>query len=487
MKIFTKFLFFVLLCFQFLEMSAIVSPPLPNDDCVSAITIATNPTVVVYGTNEMATADPVAATACTASSQNHVWYKFSVTEPTDVEIQVCGLPNAEIIAFSGACGSLIPYSCGVPSSCSGNSILYMYCEPPPAGVKGLEQRTTSDYFIAVGSNSTDTAPFTLNMSFVPVPPPAPPMNDLCTSANLITPTQSAQVYFGTNVGATGDGLGCLPFDNQVWYKFDVEQTEDFTVSTCYTSFDSKIAVYYGDCGSLTFVNCNANNTSCNFIPYGQVVFRADPNPLKGGSVLETRAPRTYYLAIGSNAVDEGSIQFAVYKEAVFPITLSSFYGKNNGETNILEWITSSEKNVAYFALERSSNGQSNWQVIEKITAQGNISEVKSYETTDKNPFPLSYYRLRVEDKNGEVNYTKIVSIENHKIKRSVLIFPNPSKGKFNIQGIELDDQRVILWNSLGQKWESKIHENNLDLTDRPNGIYFIQIGSNIQIFKIHKL
>lgn len=391
MKIFTKFLFLVALCFQFFEMSAIVSPPPPNDDCISAITIATNPTVVVYGTNELATTDPVAATACSASSQNHVWYKFSVTEPTDVEIQVCGLTDAEIIAFSGACGTLIPYSCGVPSSCSGNSILYMFCGPSPSGVKGVEQRTTYDYFIAVGSNSSATAPFTLNMSFVPVPPPDPPMNDLCAGATSIAPTQSAQVYFGTNVGATDDGLGCLPFDNQVWYKFEIEQTTDFTVSTCYTSFDSKIAVYYGDCSSLTFVDCNANNTICSPTPYGQVIFRADPNPLKGGSVLQTRAPRTYYLAIGSNAVEEGSIQFAVYKEAVFPITLNSFNGKNNGETNILHWVTVSEKNVEYFAIERSLNGQTNWQVLEKIAGQGNSSEARSYEATDKTPLPLSYY------------------------------------------------------------------------------------------------
>ena len=458
--------------------------PAPNDICTNAISI-THWGSTVCGSpttgNMVGASDNDETGDCTLGTEKAIWYSFTATN-TSASVSVVGS-----YYFNAVIGALT--TCGSPTvpaggTCVNNSLLDGGTEF--LNLTGLTVGNT--YYIQVYDFSGRTNAsnnFTICVK-TPVPPPIP-SNDLCIAATTITPIQSVQIYNATNLGATDDGPDCPPFNNQVWYKFDVEQTEDYTVSTCGSSFDSKINVYYGDCSSLTFVDCNANNTICSPTPYGQVIFRADPNPLKGGSVLQTRAPRTYYIAIGSNAVVEGSVQFAVYKEAVFPITLSSFNGKNNGETNILHWVTVSEKNVEYFAIERSLNGQTNWQVLEKITGQGNSSEARSYEATDKTPLPLSYYRLRIEDKNGEVNYSNIVSIENQKIKKSILIFPNPSNGMFNFQGTKLDNQKVILWNILGQKWESKIQNNHLDLTDRPKGIYFIQIGSDNQIFKLHKL
>ncbi|MBL0100318.1 MAG: hypothetical protein IPP49_09935 [Saprospiraceae bacterium] len=91
--------------------------------------------------------------------------------------------------------------------------------------------------------------------------PLPPPNDLCTAATPISCTSGT--VMGTTVAATGETIAdCGPTSNtspSVWYSF-VGDGQNITLSTCSTNpavtFDSKLAVYTGSCGSFTCVTGN---------------------------------------------------------------------------------------------------------------------------------------------------------------------------------------------------------------------------------------
>ncbi|MBK7297649.1 MAG: hypothetical protein IPI91_13925 [Flavobacteriales bacterium] len=91
----------------------------------------------------------------------------------------------------------------------------------------------------------------------------PPANDLCTNA---IPVTCGNTYTGTNVNATDDGLPSLAgttfnptITNGVWWKY-VGDDQTVTLSLCASSFDTRIHVWSGSCGSP--VGVGGNDDDC---------------------------------------------------------------------------------------------------------------------------------------------------------------------------------------------------------------------------------
>ncbi len=92
--------------------------------------------------------------------------------------------------------------------------------------------------------------------------PAPPPNDDCADAELIT---NVITDFSTS-GATTDGpplpAGCdegagLQFERDIWYVYVPQCTGTAFVNTCYAvDFDARLGAYASDCGGLTLVACS---------------------------------------------------------------------------------------------------------------------------------------------------------------------------------------------------------------------------------------
>ncbi len=121
-------------------------------------------------------------------------------------------------------------------------------------------------------------------------PPAAPGNDNC--ANAITVTCSSTTN-GTTVGATSDaglgscGAGGTP-GNGVWYKFTGNGSQA-TISLCGSSYDTKLHVYGGTCGSLSCVASNDNFCGSQ----SQVAFNA-------------AAGTTYYILVSGSGTITGT-------------------------------------------------------------------------------------------------------------------------------------------------------------------------------------
>lgn len=89
----------------------------------------------------------------------------------------------------------------------------------------------------------------------PPPPPPVPANDLCANATAITCGSSTT---GNTVSATTDSAPTCVTTNTapgVWYTI-VGDGDVFTMSLCASTYDTKISVYTGTCGSLV---CETGN------------------------------------------------------------------------------------------------------------------------------------------------------------------------------------------------------------------------------------
>jgi hypothetical protein len=118
--------------------------------------------------------------------------------------------------------------------------------------------------------------------------------------------------------------------------------------------------------------------------------------------------------------------------AVLPIELMLFEGINNGEVNVLTWITATELNNDHFTLYRSLDGYS-WVRLASINGAGTVSTPTYYShkdyTYDKG---INYYKLVQINLNGSSEEFNIIYIDN---TRSII--PQPIKA-INMLGQEVD-------------------------------------------------
>ncbi len=128
----------------------------------------------------------------------------------------------------------------------------------------------------------------------------------------------------------------------------------------------------------------------------------------------------------------------IIKDLPLPISLLSFTGSLQGNQTNLYWQTASEINFSHFEVERSADAVNFKKIGDKLS-NANTSG-SAYSLTDAQPMQgRNYYRLKIIDKDGSSSYSAVVLVIFNKDKFSVLISPNPGKGKFSIQ--------VFNWNS----------------------------------------
>lgn len=122
-----------------------------------------------------------------------------------------------------------------------------------------------------------------------------------------------------------------------------------------------------------------------------------------------------------------------------PVTLISFTGKNNGNSNQLSWKVGNEQNLNYYELQRGPDGQ-NFKAISQIKAVGN----NSYTYNDliaATGASIYYYRLKSVDKDGRFNYSEVVQLKNNFNGNFVTVNPNPFKERLVITiGLLIQDR-----------------------------------------------
>ncbi|MEI9955817.1 MAG: T9SS type A sorting domain-containing protein [Ferruginibacter sp.] len=136
-----------------------------------------------------------------------------------------------------------------------------------------------------------------------------------------------------------------------------------------------------------------------------------------------------YCVTGAPAVSNIILNGTV----LLPLDLTSFNAEKNNNTIKLIWQTAMENNTAYFDVEKSNDGRT-FYFLQKVTAAGFSSAIKNYTATDASPlYGNGYYRLKMVDKDGRINYSNIVVVKMIDKTSGVNIFPNPVRNELQLQ------------------------------------------------------
>lgn len=120
---------------------------------------------------------------------------------------------------------------------------------------------------------------------------------------------------------------------------------------------------------------------------------------------------------------------------LLPVELIDFKTTIN-QSNVVElkWSTASEINTEHFELQRT-NYNGFFETIGKIGAKGNSTVRTEYSAIDDQPnYGKNYYRLKIVDEDGSVEYSPIRSIDNIRNEFTLInLYPNPANEAVNLR------------------------------------------------------
>lgn len=137
-----------------------------------------------------------------------------------------------------------------------------------------------------------------------------------------------------------------------------------------------------------------------------------------------------------------------------PVELTSFTASAKGNVVELTWQTATEKNSAYFEVQRKAD-KDNWTSIGKVSAAGTTTEKARYSFTEKDvKGAVAYYRLKMVDLDGSYSYSKEVEAKvglpvSFELSQN---YPNPFNPSTTIQYAVPVDSKVKLeiYSTLGE-------------------------------------
>jgi hypothetical protein len=172
-----------------------------------------------------------------------------------------------------------------------------------------------------------------------------------------------------------------------------------------------------------------------------------------------------------------------------PVTIVSFTGHFIDDKVLLNWVSKSEQNNAYYTIEHSINGLE-WYEIKRVEGAGNSVVKITYDALHESPrIGLNYYRLHQTDFDGTseiVGMTSLIYASD-----DALLYPNPAKASVTIAKQNIDFYQIEIRDILGKLHKAKILEMDtekalIDLSNLTKGIYYIRLSHNEQI-EVHQL
>ena len=284
-------------------------PPV-NDDCDNAVSLTVNAdlacSVVTSGTTLYATDSGIEPSfTVSGTPDNDVWFSFVATGPAH------RVSLSNVVAVSGFSTDMGMAVFDGSGSCDA-LVLVGSSDPNTYNLTGLTVGVT--YYVSVygwGSGPGAQATFDICVGT----PPAPPANDDCINAEVLTPggVFADNAIVGTNVSATSStetAPGCASYlGGDVWYSAVVPASGSLTfeLNTNVGGItDGAGAVYSGTCGSLVLLGCNDSASS-------------DPNDHPLVTVTNRNPGEVLYFRVWEYSNDA----FGTFKVSAYDASLSS--------------------------------------------------------------------------------------------------------------------------------------------------------------------
>jgi predicted extracellular nuclease len=224
-----------------------------------------------------------------------------------------------------------------------------------------------------------------------------------------------------------------------------------------------------------------------------VTYYNDEQPLTNGPTSTSSADGI--IEIGSANPNAGAkvaagnrieVEYLLEPTSPLPVTLISFTGKKQKNSNLLEWKTANEKGFDGFEIQKSENGNT----FEKIgfVKGGNV---ENYEYSDnKLNSNTNYYRLKMIDLDGSSALSKIIAIQAENESNTIVgkVYPNPAVDKTAF--VEITVEKAGVWKLTTFNAQGSLQTSNevqlskgvnnvpIEMNNLSQGIYFLNLENS---------
>lgn len=170
-----------------------------------------------------------------------------------------------------------------------------------------------------------------------------------------------------------------------------------------------------------------------------------------------------------------------------PVELLRFDAQAAGAQVDLTWTTASERNSAWFTVERSADLLT-WTRVAQVAAAGSSQHLIAYSTVDPEPLDgWNYYRLVETDQDGTSGTSTTVAVLFARAAAPPVItaWPNPAHGTVQVQWEGALDNTVLqaeLIDGAGRVVRQSATTGaplmRVDLEGLPAGVYLLRMGYN---------
>ena len=183
---------------------------------------------------------------------------------------------------------------------------------------------------------------------------------------------------------------------------------------------------------------------------------------------------------------------------ILNVNLKEFKGEIIRDNTELNWTLVAGKNIDHFELEKSYDGVNFRKLSDVPYYYKNGESVYSYPDLER-PAGISFYRLKILDRNGYFIYSPVVPVSNNKIGFELKPFTNPVRnelvldyllpadGLVHIRVVDAYGKATILRTTIGKKgWNN----SRLVFANTATGIYIVSIlynntSINKRVVKVH--
>ena len=172
------------------------------------------------------------------------------------------------------------------------------------------------------------------------------------------------------------------------------------------------------------------------------------------------------------AATHGRGLFTTQVPIPLPVTLLSFQGSLIQNSVQMEWSTSTEQNSKNFEVEKSTDGV-NFYNIGSVNAAGNSSTRKDYSLRDDKLNSSNYYRIRMNDLDGNSKLSNVVLIKYDVKAQNVWVIKNPFINSIDLRlAKEATQIRLQLVDTKGAVVAEK-------MIAKPSGLIHWEMSGNI--------
>lgn len=413
---------------------------------------------------------------CANPGSPDVWYQFIAPAGGEVAL--------EMAAGTMTDGAMALYSGGCP-----NNFNLIECDDDSG--PGLMPQITATglapgavYYIRIWQWGSGSGTFSICLT---IPTPLSP-NTNCDNPDPIC--SGTPINFTANTGAPsaeqtnpGNDYGCLATTpNPSWYYLEIDNGGNLIIDVSAGS-DVDFAIW-GPYPNLTagVANCDNHGTPQDCSYSTSEVEQVNLQNVSSSEVyilLVTNFANTIQNITVNNNGGTATTNCGIVP---LPVELVSFEGSFKNDRVELSWITASERENDFFAIERRMESGI-WETISIENGAGSTTQTTSYTAIDNNfKEGTNYYRLKQVDFNGETTISDVVSVNSSKEQR-IHIVPNPAIDKAKVVGVEIKDVRSVdAVNLQGSSIQIPFSEANggveINMSDLNSGMYLIKCVKN---------